>query len=171
MSATAGLAGCSGGDDTDTEDEEPTAEPTETEDQSNTNNDESTGDDPEDNTGNSGTETIADKTYTVPEGAYRGRTFSLNRTATVEWEGIVRSGPAVDFILMQQSEIEAYENKERFRYGSEGSELNTTNGAASTTLQSGDYALIIDNSEISEATPPSNGQNDVAEVEITIVVS
>jgi hypothetical protein len=104
--------------------------------------------------------------YTIKEDSYKGFNFRVEQQGTIEWDAIVRSEYAVDIIVLTQDEMDAFNNQERFEYLSTASTLDTTGDEVSATIPEGEYALIVDNSEMAEAAPPTNFDDDLAEVEI-----
>jgi len=104
--------------------------------------------------------------YTIKEDAYKGFNFEVEQESTVEWDAIVRSEYAVDVIVMERDELDAYEARERFEYLTSASRLDTVGDEVSATVQAGEYALVVDNSDVGEAEPPTNFDDDLAEVEI-----
>lgn len=146
--AITALAGCSGGSDSD--------------DGPSVSNDETPG---------SSSETITDERVSLSEDEYQYYEFTAEGTVTLEYDAIVRTGPAIDIILTTQSELTNYENEEAFRYNESGSSLDTENATESTDLDSDDWALILDNTNMGKAQPPANLNDDVAEVEIEATIS
>lgn len=144
--ATVGLAGCSGqsGDGPNVSDEE------------------SPGD---------ASETLADETVEVPEDTYQAYTATFENSATLAYDAIVRTGPAIDIIVTNGNEFSNYEHDENFRYDSTASALDTSNASNSAQLESGNWVLILDNTDRAEAQPPTNFDDDVAEVEIEATIS
>jgi len=100
--------------------------------------------------------------------------YGLNFTEPgyIEYDFVVRDGPAIDVILMDEEEYSSYEEGERFRayndlsaYDSAGERID------GGPLSEGSYRLIFDNSEFGDAAPPTDFDNNVAEVEIDITTS
>ena len=89
----------------------------------------------------------------------------------VEYEMVVRDGPAIDVFLFDEVEYEHYEAEERAKYYSEVSDLDTVQAEGSGWLESGNYRLVADNTNYGEAAPPTNLSDDVAEVEYTLSLS
>jgi len=114
------------------------------------------------------TETIFDDNDTVREDYYRTYEFTLNRQVTLDLRVTVRSGPAVDIILTTPDEFDEYEERNRFRYNEDLSLLDTTGGDTSMDAPAGDYVLIVDNTEMGEAQPPSNFDDDPATYDIEL---
>jgi hypothetical protein len=104
--------------------------------------------------------------YTIEEDAYKGFSFEVEQESTVEWDAIVRSEYAVDVIVMERGELDAYEARDRFEYVTSASRLDTVGDEVSVTIAAGEYALVVDNSDVGEAEPPTNFDDDLAEVEI-----
>jgi hypothetical protein len=119
--------------------------------------------------GGGGSETVVDATRVVDEDGYVYWEFSYDQPVTVSWQFTVRDGPSIDIFLVSQSEFSHYEQGERFRTFE--SSLDSTAGSESVTLEEGEYVLVLDNTSAGEAAPPTNFDEDPAEVEIEITVS
>lgn len=89
----------------------------------------------------------------------------------LEYEMLVRDGPSVDVFLFDENEYEYYSNQERAKYYSALSDLDTIQPEGRGWLESGDYVLVIDNTNYGEAQPPTNFDDDVAKVEYELTVS
>lgn len=116
-------------------------------------------------------DTLADETVEVPEDSYQAYTATFENSATLAYDAIVRTGPAIDIIVTNGNEFSNYENDENFRYDSAASALDTSNGSNSAQLESGNWVLILDNTNRAAAQPPTNFDDDVAEVEIEATIS
>lgn len=140
---------------------------TSSDDDGNDGNDGGDGDDSAANDGG-GRETIDtfSDAYTIREDAYKGINFEVEQDSTIEWDAIVRTEFAVDIIVLTQAELAHFENEERFEYLSDATRLDTVGADVSATVPEGEYALIVDNSDMGEATPPTNLDDDLADVEI-----
>jgi hypothetical protein len=88
-----------------------------------------------------------------------------------EYDMIVRSGPSVDLYTVTEREYSYFESGENFEYVTGLSSPETTGDRGDTWLEPGDYVLILDNSEYGNATPPTNLDEDPAEVELTVTAS
>lgn len=121
-----------------------------------------------DGDGGSGRETLDEfsHNYTIKEDAYKGFSFHVEQESTIEWDAIVRSEYAVDIIVLTEDEKRAFDNQERFEYLSTASRLDTVGDEVSATIPEGEYGLVVDNSGMAEASPPTNLDDDLAEVEI-----
>ena len=144
------LAGCSDSSDAD-------------------NSGEDSNNDPSSNTPRSRTETLIEDTRVVNEDGWYKWGFRLNEEAQLNLRVTVRSGPPVDIVLTSASEFEEYEDENRFRYNQDLSMLDTPGGDSSAEAPTGDYALIADNTNRVEAQPPSNFDDDPAEVEVSLI--
>lgn len=166
--ATVALAGCSG----DSSDENPETEdttPTPTPDEESTPDEEDAVDDIEEAVDQQDvTETLIEDTATVPEDEYRTFSISLSEQSELELRTTVRDGPAVDIIMVQQSEFDAYSSGERFRFFDEFSQLDTVGDMTSGPFDAGDYVVVIDNTDAVEAAPPTNYDDDIARVEVAL---
>ncbi|GAA5432999.1 hypothetical protein [Haloarcula japonica] len=88
-----------------------------------------------------------------------------------EYDMIVRSGPSVDLYTVTESEYSYFESGDNFEYITGLSSPETTGDRGDTWLESGNYVLVVDNSEYGNATPPTNLDEDPAEVELTVTAS
>ncbi|WP_058365224.1 hypothetical protein [Haloparvum sedimenti] len=118
--------------------------------------------------GGGSSETVVDDRDTVTEDQYLTYRFGINRTADLSIETTVRDGPRLDFVLADQSEAQEFENGNRFRYYEGASDLDSAGYSTTGTVEEGDYAFIVDNSNMLEAKPPTNFEDDNARVEILI---
>ncbi|GAD53803.1 hypothetical protein MBEHAL_2563 [Halarchaeum acidiphilum MH1-52-1] len=118
--------------------------------------------------GGSQSETIVDDNDTVTEDHYRTYTFTLNQKAHLSLVTTVRTGPHVDFVFMTQDELEHYENNERFRYDEELSAMDSVgvNRSPDTPYATGDYALVVDNTDMTGVEPPTNGKDNAATYDV-----
>ena len=118
--------------------------------------------------GDDGSEELISDSIVAEEGEYYTWDLTINSAGTLQHDLIVRDGPSIDFAVFEPSEFEAYENEERARYLSGPSELDTENYQDSAEYPEGEYKVVVDNTDWGEAAPPTNLDNDMAEVEITI---
>jgi len=113
-------------------------------------------------------ETLIDDRVEVSEDGYHYWELPINSATTVSHDIIVREGPNIDFLVFEPSEFEHYKDQENARILSEASERDMGNYQDSADYPEGEYRVVIDNTEFSEAEPPSNLDDDVADVEITL---
>lgn len=107
----------------------------------------------------------------VAEDEWYRWSFDYSEETHIEYEILVRDGPVVDVILFDENEYTYYENGDRAKYYSGLSDLNTTNAMASGWVGAGSYRLVVDNTNYGDARPPTNFDDDVAEIEYTLTVS
>jgi hypothetical protein len=94
-----------------------------------------------------------------------------NDTASIrlQYEAVVRNGPAVDFYLLEQDEYTNYSNGDNFLYVSKGSETDTKLAQIDVTLEEvKNYVFMIDNTTAGEASPPSDSSTADVDVELTV---
>lgn len=124
-----------------------------------------------DGSSNSGSTTtreqLTDDRHSVNEDEWYRIAFDLNRQATLEYEFFVRDGPAIDVFVMNDLEYEEYQAGNRFQVFSSD---NGTSGSDSVTLGEGTYRLVIDNTGAGSESPPTNFDDDVADVEVEATV-
>lgn len=111
---------------------------------------------------------IIDDRDTVNEDRYLTWEFSFSQKTRVNINVTVRSGPHLDIVFTDQSELQEFEDGNRFRYSSELSMMDSAGGRESENVPAGDYAVIVDNTDRLEAKPPSNFDEDPARVEIRL---
>jgi len=110
-------------------------------------------------------------TRNIEEDHWRHYTLEFPQSGYLEYDFIVRDGPAIDAILIDDSEYEYFESEDRWEYYTELSALDTTGDDVQEQVPAGTYRLIFDNSNQGGASPPANLSNDVATVEFTIETS
>lgn len=125
-----------------------------------------------DGSGNDGTRSSGgslidsdEKNTLIPEDAYEGWTLESSDDFRIEYEFIVRDGPAIDAILFEESELSHYEDGDRFEYVPSASALDSTGDSVTADLPAGSYVLAFDNTNAGEAQPPSNFSDDGIELE------
>jgi len=170
------LAGCSSSDDTgddsqnnvgggDTDTEEPTPTP-----QPDSDNDGVP--DVEDDLPNDPEFSVEEKQINdnrnIPEDEWIYWEYELDGSTEIEYEFTVRDGPEIDVLLVTEEEYEHLEERERYRYITEGSVLDSGGGGTTVMPSEGNYRLIFDNSSLGEASPPTNMNDDIARVEIEV---
>ncbi|MHC3379412.1 hypothetical protein [Haloarcula sp. H-GB5] len=104
-------------------------------------------------------------TRNIEEDEWWYYTLEFNSAGRLQYDFIVREGPAIDVIVLSESEYSSFKGEERYEYFTDVSALDSTGDEVSGFLESGTYRLIFDNSDAGEAVPPSNFSNDVVEVE------
>ncbi|WP_380679169.1 hypothetical protein [Salinigranum sp. GCM10025319] len=112
-----------------------------------------------------------DRLVKVQEDEHRGWTLDLPESAFIEYEAIVRDGPSVDIIVFPSDEYSHYQSGNRASYYSAVSRLDTNFAQVKGALSAGEYAIVIDNTRWGEAYPPTNFDDDIADVEIQIEIS
>ena len=112
---------------------------------------------------------ITSKTYRIKEDQYQMISFDLYRSAAVAVEFTVRSGPAIDQYVVQDADLEAYKKGQAFAYFEAISVERAKSGSRTTHLQAGRYTVILDNSNMGKASPPSNFSDDVVTVDVRIL--
>ncbi len=109
-------------------------------------------------------------TWEIEEDRWRYFGFSLRGEGKLYYDFIVREGPEIDVILMDESEYTHFESQSRYNYYTKFSQLNSAGGTVEQVLPAGSYYIIFDNSEAGEASPPTDFNNSVATVEFDIEV-
>ncbi|MFW6017986.1 MAG: hypothetical protein ACOCPX_04130 [Halapricum sp.] len=165
------LAGCSGGSDDTTSGETTTEPQTETDTPTTTSMPDPTPT-PEPTPTPTQTEipfeTVLDDTRQVNEDQYWATSLEPDQDLEVEMEMVVREGPAVDVFVATAQEFQYYENGERFQVVDDLSFKGSEGGTRSGVLEAGEYALVIDNKDGGWAEPPTNFDDDLARVDLTI---
>lgn len=136
---TAGLAGCSGGQSDDDGDSSTT-------------------------TADEQTETIVDDTLTIAGGEYESWEFS--GPGAVEYDFSVTDGPAVDVYVLSAHNFDFYRDGESIQPEAESEDSSGDQG--STVLGSGDFVVLVDNTDAVGASPPEDDATADVEVEATV---
>jgi len=111
-------------------------------------------------------EAVADATEVVPGGEYYYWPFELEASHDYTYEFAVQAGPAVDVFTMPEEALRDYANEEEFEYLDAVSSLDSTGTSVQGTLEAGAYVLLVDNTSAGRATPPAEGGDGEAEVEM-----
>ena len=137
----AGLAGCSDGstDDTGNDDRNTT-------------------------TADEQTETIAAETLNIAGGEYESWEFS--GPGEVEYDFSVSGGPAVDVYVLSSHNFDFYRDGETFQTEAESEDSSGDQGM--TVLGTGDFVVLVDNTDAGGASPPADGATAEVEVEATV---
>jgi len=107
-----------------------------------------------------------DDVRNIPEDEWLAWELDFDGSTELNYEFTVREGPAIDVIMVTQEEYTHLEEGDRYRYIPDGSVLDSTGGSQTVMPPDGMYRLIVDNSSIGEASPPTNFDDDIARVEI-----
>lgn len=116
-------------------------------------------------------EEVLNEYQTVLEDKWTSWDFSVETDTYYEYDLIVRSGPPVDFYTVKNMEYTYFESGDNFEYHRGLSAPDTTGDRGDGWLEAGDYVMVLDNSENGSATPPTNFDEDPAEVELTVTAS
>lgn len=87
---------------------------------------------------------------------------------TLEYEVVVRSGPAIDVLVLDLEEYEHYRAGNNFLYNRPESELETKHATASVTLEPADYAFVIDNTMAARAGPRHTGDGVSVSIDVSL---
>lgn len=109
-------------------------------------------------------------TRKIEEDEWISYEFDFDSTGFLEYEFIVRNGPEIDVLLLDESEYTHFNSDARFGYESRLSALDSAGTTVSGKVSEGTYRLILDNSNKGEAVPPTNFSNDVVTVEFDIEI-
>jgi hypothetical protein len=112
-----------------------------------------------------------DDTRNIEEDAWRYYSVELPQSGTLSYDFIVREGPAIDVILLNESEYQYFDEGERWQYHTDLSALDSAGDEVQGQLSAGNYRLIFDNSSRGEASPPTDFSNNVVSVEFNIELS
>jgi hypothetical protein len=101
----------------------------------------------------------------VQEDEYQSWSWNAEQTAEIRWEHTVRSGPEVEIFMMESTEFDEFQAGNRFY------SVNDESGTSSSdtfTAESGNYRFVIDNTDAGRVSPPTNFDDDIAEVEFIV---
>ncbi|MFC7131644.1 MULTISPECIES: hypothetical protein [Salinibaculum] len=110
---------------------------------------------------------ILAETRTIPEDEWYQWGYDFETALDISIDMVVREGPAVDFWLLTESEFQEFDAGNRFRPTLEISD--TTGGSTSGVIDPGRVYFIADNTNAGEAEPPTNLDDDIARVEVTVI--
>ena len=108
---------------------------------------------------------ILNNRASVKEDEYKSWSWDIDQSAEIKWEFTVRSGPSLEFFVMTSREFDEYQARNRFRTLVNVSGKSDTN---SQELEEGNYRFVIDNTSAGNTKPPSNFDDDIAEVELKV---
>jgi len=111
-----------------------------------------------------------EQTVDVSEDEYKLWPIEISEEGTVGYEAFVRSGPEIDFFLVTEAEAREYESGNNFKY-LDGTRQGVLEAEVRVTLDAGEYYIIADNTGAGETSPPTNADDDVAEVEMQIAIA
>lgn len=103
----------------------------------------------------------------VPEDEYYQWQFDVNQAATFDFQFTVREGPEVDVFVLPEDEYNSFTSNERFRVASRSS---GTAGSDTAALNEGTFYLVLDNTNAGWVSPPTNFDDDIADVEIEATI-
>lgn len=112
-----------------------------------------------------------DGTLEVSALSYRHWEWSIDAPAaaedelSLEYEVVVRDGPAIDVFVMKPDEFSFYRNGQNALYLTEPSTLNTSFTRRTVALEPGSYVFVLDNTYDGKANP--NGPTDTATVSVS----
>lgn len=110
-----------------------------------------------------------DTTFRLEENEYEDYTIEVTGQTTLQYDLIVRRGPAVDVILFTEEEYRAFQRRYRARYASEVSRFHRTNIRDNRiTITPGTYRLVVNNTDWSRAVPSPDEPFDVLEDECIV---
>lgn len=122
-----------------------------------------------------GDRTLLADTATVAPGSYETYEFSLDQeayltvsaTLTDRSVEIKQDGPAVDVVVMTPARYEAFQRGEAFEYVGGISMPDVVSGQVSSSLDSGDYRLVVDNSARGIGEPGDSDTPAVVDLEVS----
>ncbi|GCF14923.1 hypothetical protein Harman_28580 [Haloarcula mannanilytica] len=110
-----------------------------------------------------------DTTFRLEENEYEDYTIEATGQTTLQYDLIVRRGPAVDVILFTEEEYRAFQRRYRARYASEVSRFHRTNIRDNRiTIAPGTYRLVVNNTDWSRAVPSPDEPFDAIEDECIV---
>lgn len=108
--------------------------------------------------------TIVDETLSIAGGEYEAWEFS--GPGAVEYDFSVSDGPAVDVYVLSAHSFDFYRDGESIQTKAESEDSSGDQGSA--VLGSGDFVVLVDNTDVGGASPPANGATAEVEVEATV---
>jgi hypothetical protein len=90
---------------------------------------------------------------------------------TLEGSVTVDMGPNIDFIVMESTYYERYQDGDSYQYITAGSEMDTAGTNIDAGIGSEMVYIVIDNTNAGEASPPANLDDDVVTVDYDLTVT
>jgi hypothetical protein len=109
-----------------------------------------------------------DDTRWINEGHWYHYGLNFTKPGELEIDFLVREGPAIDVLVLSESEYTYFERDERYEVWHEPSMRDSTGHASYATLPAGDYLVVFDNTGRSSAAPGGVFSDDNARVDIEI---
>lgn len=114
---------------------------------------------------------VESDTRNIEEDSWYYYPLEFSQDGVLEYDFIVREGPAIDVIIIDESEYQPLSEGERYSYYDDWSVLDSTGDSVQVDVPAGNYRMLLDNSEIGEAVPPTDFENNVVQVEFDIETS
>jgi hypothetical protein len=111
---------------------------------------------------------VINDTRQIPEDEFYRWSFEANVPLRLDIEFTVREGPKIDFLVMSGSEYQEYDDGNRFRTMIDAT--GTVGDTISGTVEEGPVYIVADNTNRGPTDPPSNFDDDIAEVEVFATV-
>jgi len=106
---------------------------------------------------------------TLAPGEYKLYGFEVNAPSDLSYEIATRGDGLVDVFLTDESNFRKFENRSKWSYYDDGSELSTATAAVTFTVGTERrYYLVVDNSPEGGATPSTDDGTGRATVEVRI---
>jgi len=102
---------------------------------------------------------------TVQEDEYQAWNWSADQATEIRWEFTVRNGPEAELFVMESTEFDEFQAGNRF-YAIESAV--GTSDETTFTVESGDYRFVLDNTNAGDIEPPTNLEDDAAEIELVV---
>lgn len=112
--------------------------------------------------------TLYDKQIQIQEDHYYSFTIKMDEPRQVAVEYQVVKGPTVDIYFVDSKNYYRFKDHDDLKYFSDLSTFGLNNAEKQAKLSSGDYYLIVDNTDRGPTMPPMNMYNDVATVNMEI---
>ena len=115
-----------------------------------------------------------DGTLSVGGNNYRGWRLPVDspphatESLTLEYEVVVRSGPAVDVLVLDLEEYEHYRAGDNYLYYRSDSELEAIHATATVNLEPADYAFVVDNGATGETVLGSDRDDASVSVDVSL---
>lgn len=96
------------------------------------------------------------KTIELQSGTFRYWQIDSDSQIGMNYTGLVREGPSVDFYVTDDEEFNHYRDEERFKTLSDASAYDTIEAQIEDRLDAGNYVFFIDNTNAGEASEPGD---------------
>lgn len=102
----------------------------------------------------------------IQEDQYIRWAIDIDEAATIDYTVNVVDGSNIDVVLMDDTSLDEFKNGQEYRYYPDVSAMDTSYASREGRVDAGNYLIIIDNSNLGEAKPPTDFEDSIVTVEL-----